>query len=292
MVLLSGTVSRRILEFNDRNAVGLAVLKTVTLKPKEPNKEPRMWDLGFGVLNSIGLFNPGIERFLETDLQEYLKTGYDLGISLSEFSQPDFIRLVETASTAVNRYDQIKAIELNFSCPNVKSGGMQFAAQPEIIREITSAASSCFQREVWVKVSPAFDVLAQARAACEGGATAVVVANTLPAAALRDDLTFSLGSVSGGLSGPALYPVNLLNVYRLKDFELPLIASGGVDSYLSFKGYLKAGAAAAGIGTALFKDPKLPTKIAAMLEEEMEAAGVQTLEEFLKALRSGETNDQ
>jgi len=290
--LLSGTVSRQILEFNERNAIGLAVLKTVTLKPKEPNREPRMWDLGFGVLNSIGLFNPGVERFLETELQEYLETGYDLGISLSEFSQPDFIRLVEVVSTAVNEYGQIKVLELNFSCPNVKSGGIQFAAQPEAIKEITSAASSFFQREVWVKVSPAFDVITQAQAAYEGGATAVVVANTLPAAALKEDLTFSLGSISGGLSGPALYPVNLLNVYRLKDFPLPLIGSGGVDSYFAFKGYLKAGAVAAGIGTALFKDPELPTKIAQMLERELKAASVHTLDEFLKALRSDTRNDE
>lgn len=290
--MLSGTVSRQILEFNERNAIGLAVLKTVTLKPKEPNREPRMWDLGFGVLNSIGLFNPGVERFLETELQEYLETGYDLGISLSEFSQPDFIRLVEVVSTAVNEYGQIKVLELNFSCPNVKSGGIQFAAQPEAIKEITSAASSFFQREVWVKVSPAFDVITQAQAAYEGGATAVVVANTLPAAALKEDLTFSLGSISGGLSGPALYPVNLLNVYRLKDFPLPLIGSGGVDSYFAFKGYLKAGAVAAGIGTALFKDPELPTKIAQMLERELKAASVHTLDEFLKALRSDTRNDE
>jgi dihydroorotate dehydrogenase len=96
-----------------------------------------------------------------------------------------------------------------------------------------------------------------------------------------------LGNISGGLSGPALYSVNLLNVYKLRNFELPVIASGGVDSYISFKGYLKAGACCAGIGTALFKDPELPTKIFYALQEDLDAMGVSSFNEFVRQLRSG-----
>lgn len=245
-----------------------------------------MWDLGFAVLNSIGLYNLGIEDFLKKELPEYLGLGFDYGISLSGFSVDEFKEVIDIAADAVKNIEAVKVIELNFSCPNVKEGGIQFASQPQSIKEISSFAAQRFDKEVWVKVSPAYDIESQVKASLEAGATAVVVANTMPASALNGNLKPVLGSFSGGISGPGLFPINFLKVSKAVAYGIPVIASGGVDSFASFISYLKAGAVCAGVGTALFKDPELPGRIIKRLKEEMASSGFDSfqayVEEFLR----------
>lgn len=286
LVLLSGTVSSQILEFIRPEAVGLAVLKTITLKPRQPNPEPRMWDLSYGVLNSIGLFNPGVEKFLESELKKYLELDFDYGLSIAGFSVDEFEELIDIVKDVILQEERIKVLELNFSCPNVKEGGIAFASQETSIERITKKASHAVSKEIWVKVSPAFPVEAQIKAGLRGGATAAVVANTMPAVYLNEKMEFVPGAGSGGLSGRALFPINLLNVKKASEIETEIVASGGVEGFSEFKKYLKAGASMVGIGTALFRFPDIPNQIYVELQKDMQAFKVESFEDYLKVLRS------
>ncbi|MCX7832502.1 MAG: hypothetical protein N2440_06350 [Actinobacteria bacterium] len=288
LVLLSGTVSPQILSFLRPDSIGLVVLKTITLKPKEPNPEPRMWDLGFGVLNSIGLFNLGVDNFISKELPKYLELGFDYGISISGFSRDEFIEVARRVSQSVRDIENIKALELNFSCPNVEKGGIQFASQPEEINYLTSEVTRNFNGEVWVKISPVYDVLEQVNAAIDGGATGIVVANTFPSTAFDRSLRNVLGAGSGGLSGPALLPINLLNVKKASSIKTLIIASGGVDSFHAFKSYIAAGANLVGIGTALFRNPLLPEHLIEELKSEMKSLNVGSFSEYLITVRRKE----
>lgn len=288
IVLLSGTVSPLILKLNKPEAVGLVILKTVTLNSKVPNIEPRMWDLGSGVLNSIGLYNPGIEAFFKEEINEYLELDYDYGVSVSGFSEEEFIEVIEKASAFTEGLKNFKVLELNFSCPNVKKGGYQFASEPSLIKKITAHASKTFDGEVWVKISPAFDVFRQAKAAVEGGATALVVANTMPATCFNENLKPVLGNITGGLSGKPLFFVNLRNVFELRTLNIPIVASGGIDSLHGFLSYLKAGSICGGLGTVLFREPDFPTKLFEALKEELVNKGSAKFTDYLKSLREGE----
>lgn len=285
IVLLSGTVSPLILSFLKPETVGLVVLKTITLKPKEPNPEPRMWDLGFGVLNSIGLFNVGVDNFITKELPKYLELGFDYGISISGFSREEFIEVAFRVSQSVRDIENIKVLELNFSCPNVEKGGIQFASQPEEIKFLTSEITKNFDGEIWVKISPAYDVQKQVNAATDGGATGVVIANTYPSTAFDRYLRNVLGTESGGLSGPALLPINLLNVKKASLTETLIIASGGVDSFHAFKSYIVAGADLVGIGTALFRNPLLPEHLIEELKSELKSLNVGSFSEYLRTVR-------
>lgn len=285
LVLLSGTVSLKILQFIRPESVGLVVLKTITLNPKAPNREPRMWDLGFAVLNSIGLFNPGAKNFFEEEIEEYLKFDYDYGISLAGFSDEEFMELIELSSNYVQEIDRVKVLELNFSCPNVKEGGIAFASQPEKIEKITSFARERFEKEIWVKVSPAFYVEKQVEAGLKGGATGFVVANTMPAVEITNDGKFVPGAGSGGLSGRALFPINLLNVKKASDLSCLIIASGGVEGFTQFKKYLIAGATLVGLGTVLFRFPDMPNKLYDELINDIRESNASNYDDYLKTLR-------
>ena len=217
-VLLSGTVSRLLLSMVEPSDVGAVVLKTVTLAPRDPNPEPRMWDLGYAALNSIGLFNPGADAFFTDELPRFLELEFDYIVSLGEFSTEGFVELIEVASDVVRAHERVRGIELNVSCPNVKVGGIAFSRDARALARIVAAASERIGGEIWVKVSPASDVPEQVRVARDNGATAVVVANTYPATSVDPDTGVAyLGAGSGGLSGPGLFPINVHGVRGARD---------------------------------------------------------------------------
>jgi dihydroorotate dehydrogenase subfamily 1 len=290
LVLLSGTVSPQILRFVRPEAVGLVVLKTITLNSKAPNREPRMWDLGFGVLNSIGLFNPGARNFFEKEIEEYLEFDYDYGLSLAGFSDEEFEELIELTAQLARGIERIRAFELNFSCPNVKEGGIAFASQSEKIERITGFAAERFDGEIWVKVSPAYPVEKQIEAGLKGGATGFVVANTMPAVEVVETGSFVPGAGSGGLSGRALFPINLLNVKKASGLNGLIIASGGVEEFTQVKKYLIAGATLVGLGTVLFRFPDMPNRIYDEMMADIRKNKAQNYDDYLEILR-GERNE-
>lgn len=270
IVLLSGTVSPAVLSFSSPESAGAVVLKTVTLEPREPNPAPRMWDLGFGLLNSIGLFNPGINGFCEKELPRYRNTGRKLVISLAEFSTGSFKRIINRAVELFERDEQVIGYELNFSCPNVEKGGMAFIEDLDAVENITAYLRLITAKEVWVKLSPAGFIEKQADAALTGGATALCVANTMPAVAFDEQGKPVPGRGSGGLSGPGLKPINLLNVAKVRRAfpEAVIIASGGINGFDDIVDYRRAGADLFGLGSVLFKNPDIPDALYQRLKEE------------------------
>lgn len=283
IILLSGTVSIPILSFLHPEEIGAVVLKTITLNPKDPNPVPRMYDLGFGVLNSIGLFNPGAEIFFREEFPLYEKLDFVYMISLGEFSTETFFELIDFVKEKVAQNKKIAGIELNFSCPNVKQGGISFSRDPDSMKSIVSYLAKDFKKEIWVKISPISSLEAQLKAAEEGGATAVVVANTIPATSyVSEKGKVALGAGSGGLSGPALRPINLELVRQAKSISsLPIIASGGIGSFGDVLEYALAGASAFGVGTALFKDPRTPRFIFNEMKKFFEDKNITSFEEFI-----------
>lgn len=283
VILLSGTVSIPILSFLNPGKVGIVVLKTVTLEPKEPNPAPRIYDAGFGVINSIGLFNPGVMKFFKQEYTLYRELDFRYAISLAGFSKKTFMELIDLTKEKAVADDKILGIELNFSCPNVKQGGISFSRSPDLIRSITSHVSDRFEKEVWVKVTPASPLKTQLKAAEDGGATAVVIANTMPATSfIIEEGKSAIGAESGGLSGPALRPINLELVRQAKQISsLPIIASGGIGSFKDVLEYTLAGAQAFGIGTALFKDPRIPEYIINDLEKFLKEKGLGSFDELI-----------
>jgi dihydroorotate dehydrogenase (NAD+) catalytic subunit len=240
------------------------VTKTVTPLPREGNAPVRIAETEVGMLNSIGLANPGISRFCVDVLPRLAELGVPIWVSVGGFSADDYADLC----AQLNSEPTVDTIELNVSCPNV-------AAPEEAAHEIVSAARAATGKPLYAKLSPAVpDVAALAVAAAEAGADGLSVVNTLRGMALdARTLRPTLGTETGGLSGPALRPVALAAVHACyRATALPIVGMGGVESGRHALELVAAGASAVALGTVLFADPGAPARIRAELEAE--AAGL------------------
>ncbi len=277
IMLASGTVGygpeyEGVIDFG---TVGAIVMKTVTLEPRSGNRPPRLRETRGGLLNAIGLENVGLEAFLADKLPQAAGLGAPLVASVAGKSPSEFAELTREVAAR----DEVAAVELNVSCPNVERPRRPLWADPEGVEKTVSAARVETQKTLLLKLSPnAADVLSVAEAGERGGADALVVANTLPA--MRIDLgkrAPALGNVTGGLSGAALMPVNLSLVWRVYGaVSVPIVGSGGIATASDALEYLMAGATAFQVGTALFADPEAAGTIAEGLLEQMEADGART----------------
>ena len=247
------------------------VTKTVTPLPREGNPPPRLADAGGGLLNSIGLQNPGLDAFVADVLPRTAAVSHvPLVVSVGGFSTEDYERMVD----ALERSPHVAAIELNVSCPNVHSGCSSIGADAGETERVTARCRTRTRRPLWVKLSPGVAEIAEiARAAEAGGADALTLVNTLRGAAMRPDGGGpALGAGSGGLSGPPLAPVALHAVLACRPaVELDLIGLGGVSTASDARALLAAGAAAVGVGTALFRDPRTARRLAAELASDRPA---------------------
>jgi dihydroorotate dehydrogenase (NAD+) catalytic subunit len=246
------------------------VTKTVTPLPRGGNAPVRIAETELGMLNSIGLANPGRERFLAETLPRLRELGLPLWISVGGFSAAD---LAEMCSS-LDGSEGVATIELNLSCPNVEEA-------PESAAEIVAACRAATAGPLYAKLSPAsWDISAVARAVEEAGADGLSLVNTLRGLALRDDLRPKLGTVTGGLSGPALKPVALAAVHACrKATSLPIVGMGGVCSGRDALELFAVGASAVALGTVLFTDPSAPARIRAELAAELAALGLASAEE-------------
>ena len=251
------------------------VSKTITPEPRAGNPPPRLYETPAGMINSIGLPNKGLEGFLSEDLPELARLPVPLCVSVMAPSRPGFAALVER----VGARDEVAAIEVNVSCPNVKSG-LIVGEQPgetlallEVIRPLT-------EKPLIVKLTPnCSDPAAVARAAADGGADAVSLINTLRATGL-DPATLDpwLGATSGGLSGPAIRSVALDQVRRVTaEVSIPVIGMGGIETGADALGFLALGASAVAVGTASFRDPAAAERIRAELAAELAERGLDRL---------------
>jgi dihydroorotate dehydrogenase (NAD+) catalytic subunit len=244
--------------------LALVVTKTVTPLAREGNEAPRVCEVAGGMLNSIGLPNPGLEAFAESVLPAVRALGRALVVSIGGFEHADY----ELAGRRLDGVPGIAALELNVSCPNVKSGCISIGSDAAETEAVVRACRAATGLPLWVKLSPnVADLAAIARAAERGGADALVLTNTLRGLAIdHSSLEPLLGGVSGGLSGPALKPVALAAVHTCRAAcALPLVGVGGIASGWDALEFLVAGASAVQVGSAAFREPLLARRVRAEL---------------------------
>ncbi len=286
VILASGTVGYGT-EYGsliDLSLVGAIVTKTITLNPREGNRPPRLRETPGGLLNSIGLENVGLEKFLDEKLPMAAGLETELIASIAGADAAEFADL----ASAVGERDEVSAVEINISCPNVKRARRPLWADPEGIGKVVRSARAATQSTLIVKLSPnVADAQSVAEAAEEAGADALVVANTLTGMRIDvDSMTPALGNVFGGLSGRALLPVNLALTWKIAgSVRLPIIGGGGIASADDALEYILAGATAVQVGTALFKDPGVAASIVHGLTERMIRKEWRTTAEYVGLAR-------
>lgn len=263
VTLASGTCGfgRELSEYSDLSELGGICTKGLTLHPRAGNPAPRSAETPAGMLNSVGLQNPGIDEFIKTELPFMRTLGTRIIANFSAASVEEF------ALCAAKLADSgVDMLEVNVSCPNVKAEGLAFGTSPDAVAAVTSAVKSAAGNvPVMVKLSPnVTDVTAIAKAAEQSGADALSLINTL--LGMRFDLRSGkpiLANGTGGLSGAAIFPVALRMVYQTANaVRIPILGLGGISSADDAREMLIAGASLIGVGTALFRDPDIAGKIA------------------------------
>ena len=289
IVLLSGCVGfgdeyTRLEGFSNAD-IGGAVLKGTTLEPRLGNVPHRVYETPSGMLNSIGLQNPGAHEVVENILPslEPFETHFIANVSGSTIDE--YIEVCRI-------FDQsnISAIELNISCPNVKKGGMEFGNDPEMSAQVVEACKAATSKPIITKLSPnQADIKESARKCIDAGSDALSVINTITGMAIDiESKRPVLGNISGGLSGPAIKPIALQKVMQVYEVagpqNIPIMGQGGISSVEDALEFIIAGASTIGIGTALFIDPLICNKINVGLEKYLNDHGLDDLESLVGSL--------
>ena len=269
-------------EFVDLNRLGAVVTKGVANIPWPGNPTPRVAEVYGGMLNAVGLQNPGIDVFCNRDIP-FLKN-YDTKIIVNVCgkSTKDYLEVVERLAD-----EPIDMMEINISCPNVKEGGIAFGQDPKLVEQITSDIKKIAKQPVIMKLSPnVTDITEMARAAEAGGADCLSLINTLTGMKIDiDRRTFVLANKTGGMSGPAIHPIAVRMVYQVAQaVNLPLIGMGGIASANDAIEMILAGATAVSVGTANFVDPCTTIKVVEGIEAYMRKYGVKDIKELVGAV--------
>lgn len=269
VLLASGTAGygRELEGVMELDRLGGLVTKAVSLKPRLGNAPPRVAEFRGGMLNSVGLANPGLAQVRAEELPWLLRRSNVVRILVNVvgFTVEEYPAVIE----GLDDLDGITAYELNLSCPNTAAGGLEFGADPAAVADLIGRCRRVTRRPLVAKLSPVLpDIAAMAVVARDAGADGVAVVNTLPGLALDPRGVARLGNGNGGVSGPALLPTGVLAVRRVAERapELPVIGLGGVRSADDVRQYLAAGASLVGIGTGGMADPRLPGRIIRDLE--------------------------
>ena len=263
LLLASGTAGfgREVAGVIQLDDLGGIVTKAVTPAPRHGHAAPRVAEFAGGMLNAVGLANPGLDAVREHELPwlaTHLRRARVL-VNVAGATVEEYVRVI----LALTDLAVITAFEINASCPNTSAGGLEFGATADSVRALVRRCRAAATRPITVKLSPALpDIAAMALVAHEEGADAVTLVNTLPGM-----LEGRLGNGSGGLSGPALLPIGVLATRKVRAaVAMPVIGVGGVRSVRDVREYLAAGASLVGVGTAALADPRIPERIARELE--------------------------
>jgi dihydroorotate dehydrogenase (NAD+) catalytic subunit len=269
IVLAAGTAGygSELAGVMELDRLGGIICKAVSLEPRAGNRPPRVAELSGGMLNSVGLANPGLASVASRELPRICGALHHCRVLVNVvgFTIGEYAAVVR----GLEAVEGIAGYELNLSCPNTSAGGIEFGMDPDAVSKVVVRARMETRRGISVKLSPALaDIAAMANVAREAGADAISVVNTLPAASYRGDLGVPrLGQGQGGVSGPALREVALDAVRQVhQQTSLPVIATGGVRTVADVRAFLDAGATLVGLGTAAMADPRLPERLVRQLE--------------------------
>ena len=270
-------------EFVDLNRLGAVVTKGVANVPWPGNPTPRIAETYGGMLNAIGLQNPGVEVFAGRDIPFLKKYDTKIVVNVCGKTTEDYIQVVERL-----RDEPVDLLEINISCPNVKEGGIAFGQDPKAVEAITKAVKAHAKQPIIMKLSPnVTDITVMAKAAEAGGADAISLINTLTG--MKIDIhrrTFAVANKTGGLSGPAIRPVAVRMVYQAaKAVKLPIIGMGGICNGEDALEFILAGATAVAVGTANFHNPYATVETVEGIRRYMERYGVKDIKELIGAVR-------
>lgn len=267
-------------EYYDLSTLGALITKAVTKEEREGNLSPRVAETSCGMLNSIGLQNPGVEEVITNEL--LFLDQYDIPViaNVAGSSVEEYIAVAERISKSPN----VCALEINISCPNVSSGGMEFGKDPELAAQLVKEVKSVSQVPIYVKLTPnVADIVEIAKAVEGAGADGLTMINTL--AGMRIDLSSGepvLGNGSGGLSGPSIKPVAIKMIYDVySQVDIPIIGMGGISSAEDVIEFLYAGASAVAVGTANFSNPYICKEIINDLPEMINKYGFEKIEDLI-----------
>lgn len=280
IIAASGTIGfgHEYSEFYPLSVFGGISCKGTTLKERQGNPPPRIAETPMGMLNAVGLQNPGVEHFIKNDLPWLKKQNTVVIANVAGSTQEDYCKIAEILSDT-----DVDMIELNISCPNVKEGGVQFGTSKESVGNITKAVRKYCKKPLIIKLSPnVSDIASIAKAAEAEGADAVSLINTLTG--MRIDINTRrpiIKNITGGMSGPAVFPVAVRMVWQVKNaVSIPVIGMGGVTTWKDAVEIMMAGADAVQIGTALFSDPYSPIKIADGLNRYLDSNNMKSVTEL------------
>lgn len=269
-------------EVTDIQRLGAIICKGTTLKPRSGNPQPRLVETAGGMLNSIGMENVGVEVLITEKAPVWSGWTVPVVVNILGESTGEYAELAKL----LNGVPGISGIEINISCPNVAAGGMEFGADPKSAAAATAAARKNTGLPLIVKLSPnVTDITEIACAVAEAGADAVSLINTIKGMSIDiPGRRPALGSISGGLSGPAIKPIALHMVYQVAGkVEVPVIGCGGIASADDALEFMLAGATAVQVGTAIFADPRAPLEIVEGIEAFMEREGIHRMSEIIGA---------
>ena len=262
--------------FADLRRIGGICVKGTSARPIDGNLPPRLYPTPSGMLNSIGLENVGVDAFIRDKMPFLRKAGCAIFVNVFGFTEDDYVEVIEK----LNACDDIAGYELNISCPNTKHGGMIFGQNAGSTEHLTRLVKERTLRPIIVKLSPnVTDIVELARAAEDGGADALTVANTFLAMAIDTD-TFKprIHTITGGLSGPAIRPITLRMAHQCAHaVKIPVIGLGGITRAEDAVEYFLAGASAIQVGTASFYDPRAPLQVLDDLEKFLKRRGLSSI---------------
>lgn len=273
-------------QFYNLSELGAIMIKAATKEARYGNETPRVAETDSGMINAIGLQNPGVHHILEHELKALEQYDVPIIANVAGSTEEDYAYVAEHISKAPN----VKALELNISCPNVKEGGMQFGVDPTVAAELTKKVKRVSKVPVYVKLSPNVTNIVEMAKAIGAHADGLTMINTL--VGLRIDAKSGrpiISNIIGGLSGPAIKPVALRMVYEVRKAlpEIPIIAMGGVQNAQDVIDYVSVGADAVAVGTANFQNPCVCKEIIDTLPELLDELGVQHIHDLKGRTQKG-----
>ncbi|MEE1076715.1 MAG: dihydroorotate dehydrogenase [Acutalibacteraceae bacterium] len=285
LIAASGTFGfgREYSEFYPLSVMGGISCKGITLQARQGNPAPRIAETPSGILNAVGLQNPGVDHFIQNDLPWLKEQDTVIIANIAGNSYEDYCQMAEKLSET-----DVDMIELNISCPNVKSGGVQFGTSCESVGAITKAVRQYCKKPLIIKLSPnVTDIVSIAQSAEAEGADAISMINTLTG--MRIDINTGrpiIRNNTGGLSGPAVFPVAVRMVAQVaQNVNIPIIGMGGISTWQDAVEMMIAGATALQIGTVLFKDPYAPVKINEGINKFLDEKGIKSVTELTKTVK-------